>query len=86
MTPEERRIKIREQLKAGALPRTLPTARKLEPGTAAPAMADILVGQAKGPCSACGADHAYLTYKYPEREIRFDRECNAIWEAEREQP
>jgi hypothetical protein len=49
-------------------------------------MADILVGQAKGPCSACGADNAYLTYKYLEREIRFDRQCNAIWEAEREKP
>ena len=36
------------------------------------------------PCSACDVDGPYVTYKYPDRELTFHRECQRIWDEERE--
>ncbi len=87
MTQDEIRARVRERLKAGTLPRNLPPATRLQPGGGVVQQPHIQVGLVKGrPCSACDADGPYMTYKYPDREIRFHQECQRIWDEEREKP
>ena len=86
MKQDEIRARIRERLKAGTLPRNLPPATRLQPGEVLQ-QAHIQVGLVKGrPCSACDAEGPYITYKYPDREIRFHQECQRIWDEERGRP
>jgi hypothetical protein len=84
MKHEEIRAKIRERLQAGILLRTQPPVTRLEPGSAASVGDVIQVGLAKGLCSACDMDRPYITYKYPDREVRFHHECQRIWDEERQ--
>ena len=84
MKQDEIRAKIREQLKAGTLPRHPPPMTRLEAGGVIQEP-PILVGLVKGqPCSVCDADGPDVTYKYADREIRFHSECERIWNDERE--
>lgn len=84
MEQEEIRAKIREKLKAGVLPRNLPTATRLAPGEVVEAP-HIQVGLVKGhPCSACGGEGPQITYKYPSDEVRFHHQCERLWQEERQ--
>ncbi len=85
MNEAELRARIREFLKSGALPRTLPPTRMLEPGRPAASVEQIQVGRVAGAtCTACGETDPDITYRYPaDRVVRLHATCNSIWEEER---
>ena len=87
MTEAELRTRIRALLETGELPRTLPAAQKVTPGTLS-RIAQIQVGRvADAACLACGEPDPMVTYSYPDgRVVRLHAACDAIWQEERERP
>ena len=83
MTDEEIRSKVRERLKTGVLPRNRPMPVKLGSGQAIQESQNMQVGLVRGhQCSACDADDPYVTYRYPDKEIKFHEKCEQIWNEE----
>jgi hypothetical protein len=86
MDEAELRTRIRELLRSGELPRTLPPAQVVRPGGPARAP-QIQVGRSPGAtCTACGETDPDVTYLYPAADlvVRFHTTCNAIWNDERQ--
>jgi hypothetical protein len=85
MTEAELRARIRVLLQSGDLPRTLPVAQKVAPGSPG-RIAQIQVGRvADAACPACGDADPQVTYSYPDgRVVRLHAACDAVWQQERE--
>ncbi len=85
MREEELRARIRELLRSGELPRALPAAQKVVPGSPS-RIAQIQVGRVAGAaCLACGEPDPMVTYSYPDgRVVRLHAACDAVWQQERE--
>jgi len=84
-TDDELRARIRELLRSGELPRALPSAQRIDPGSPA-RMAQIQVGRVAGAaCLACGEPDPMVTYSYVDgRVVRLHAACDAVWLQERE--
>jgi hypothetical protein len=85
MNEAEVRTRIRELLKSGALPRTLPPMTMLEPGRPAFGVERIQAGRVSGTtCTACEEPNPHITYRYPAgRVVHLHTTCNAMWDEER---
>lgn len=85
MLEHELRARIRELLRSGELPRVLPAAQQVPPGSPF-RTAQIQVGRVSGAaCLACGDADPQITYTYPDgRVVRLHPACDAVWQQERE--
>jgi hypothetical protein len=85
MHEAEIRVRIRERLKSGALPRMLP-ASPLKSGVP-PGAVNMQCGVISGAtCLACGEADPTIMYSYPSGPVvRVHDACQVIWPEEREQ-
>ena len=83
MEPEKIRVKVREKLKVGTLPRGPVLFKRVQPGERVPIV--MQVGRVAGAlCAACDEPEPEITHNYDDGPVRFHEACDRIWREERQ--